>query len=232
MIRKLAVVGVIVTGVVMLTAGAAFAHVEIERDGDVSAQGVVQATLSVPNESTTQGTKTIELVFPDSPKLTTATAEDANGFTAPVNKDGAGDVTSITWTGGTITGDEEKEFPVTLGDFPADTETVEFKALQTYDDGTVVRWIEPTPAGGEEPEHPAPAVKLAAKAEGDGDHAAMDANTASTNGEHTEAAAATSDNTARWLGGAGLLVGAIGLGVGAGATIRARKATAKPGGNS
>jgi len=41
-----------------------------------------------------------------------------------------------------------------------------------------------------------------------------------------------SDNTARWLGGAGLLVGAIGLGVGAGATIRARKATAKSGGNS
>jgi len=58
------------------------------------------------------------------------------------------------------------------------------------------------------------------------------ANTASTTGEHTEAAAATSDNTARWLGGAGLLVGAVGLGVGAGATIRARKATAKSGGNS
>jgi hypothetical protein len=42
---------------------------------------------------------------------------------------------------------------------------------------------------------------------------------------HTEAAASgTSDGTARWLGGAGLVVGALGLGVGVGATLRARKA--------
>src|SRR5215204_5671652 len=132
MIRKLAVVAVVVTGVVMLTAGAAFAHVEIEREGEVTAQGVVNATLSVPNESATNATKTIELVFPASPKLTEATAENANGFTATVNKDAAGDVTSITWTGGQITGDDEVEFPISVVDFPADTETVEFKALQTY----------------------------------------------------------------------------------------------------
>jgi uncharacterized protein YcnI len=164
MIRKLAVVVVVVTGVVMLTAGAAFAHVEIERDGEVTAQGVVNATLSVPNESKTQGTKTIELVFPASPKLTTATAADANGFTATVKKDSAGAVTSITWTGGTITGEDEKSFPITLGAFPADTKTAEFKALQTYDDGTVVRWIEATPASGEEPEHPAPVLYVKGEA--------------------------------------------------------------------
>jgi uncharacterized protein len=158
MIRKLAALAVVVTGVLVLTAGAAFAHVEIEREGEVSPQGVVNATLSVPNESNTNATKTIELVFPASPKLVTATAENANGFTATVNKDAAGDVTSITWTGGEITGDDEVEFPITLGDFPKDTETVDFKALQTYDDGTVVRWIEPTPASGEEPEHPAPVL--------------------------------------------------------------------------
>jgi uncharacterized protein YcnI len=171
MIRKLAVVGVIVTGVVMLTAGAAFAHVEIEREGEVTAQGVVNATLSVPNESKTNTTKTIELVFPTSPKLTTATAEDANGFTATVNKDAGGDVTSITWSGGTISGDDEVKFPLTLGDFPADTQTADFKALQTYDDGTVVRWIEPTPAGGEEPEHPAPVLYVKGEAPHDDDAA-------------------------------------------------------------
>jgi uncharacterized protein len=171
MIRKLAVVAVVVTAVVVLTAGAAFAHVEIEREGEVTPQGVVTAKLSVPNESNTQGTKTVELVFPESPKLTTATAEDANGFTATVNKDAAGDVTSITWTGGEITGDDEVEFPMTLGDFPADTQTVEFKALQTYDDGTVVRWIEPTPASGEEPEHPAPVLYVKGEAPHDDDAA-------------------------------------------------------------
>jgi uncharacterized protein len=156
MIRKLAVVAVVVTGVVMLTAGAAFAHVEIEREGEVTAQGVVNASLSVPNESETNATTSVQLVFPESPKLKNATAENVNGFTATVQKNADGDVESITWSGGTVSGDEDAEFPVTIGDVPADTDTVEFKALQTYDDGTVVRWIDPTPEGGEEPEHPAP----------------------------------------------------------------------------
>ena len=53
MIRKLAVVGAIVTGVVALVAGPAFAHVEIERDGEVGADGVVATTLHVPNEEPT-----------------------------------------------------------------------------------------------------------------------------------------------------------------------------------
>jgi uncharacterized protein len=187
MIRKLAVVAVIVTGVVMLTAGAAFAHVEIEREGEVTAQGVVNATLSVPNESKTAKTTSIELVFPASPKLTAATAEDANGFTAAVKKDAAGDVESITWTGGTITGDDEVQFPVTIGDFPGDTQTVEFKALQTYDDATVVRWIEPTPAGGEEPEHPAPVLYVKGDAPHDDDAAATGVTTGhSDSGSHDD----------------------------------------------
>jgi Domain of unkown function (DUF1775) len=36
----------------------------------------------------------------------------------------------------------------------------EFKALQTYSDGDVVQWIEPTVKGGAEPEHPPPVLKL------------------------------------------------------------------------
>src|SRR5689334_10380054 len=113
MIRKLAVIAVVVTGVVMLTAGAAFAHVEIEREGDVSANGGATATISVPNESKSAKTTSIELVFPASPKLTNATAADANGFTATVKKDAAGDVESITWTGGEIGGNDEVKFPLT-----------------------------------------------------------------------------------------------------------------------
>jgi len=141
-------------------------------------------------------------------------------------------VTAVTWTaqpGSELKATDYQEFSVSFGPLPTNVDQVEFPAHQTYSDGKVVDWNQPTPANGEEPEHPAPAVKLAAKSEGD-EHGM--ANTASTTGEHTEAAAATSDNTARWLGGAGLLVGAVGLGVGAGATIRARKATAKSGGNS
>ncbi|MEU4518578.1 YcnI family protein [Amycolatopsis sp. NPDC024027] len=158
---------------------------------------------------------------------------------APITKDNGTQiteaVTAVTWTaqpGSELKATDYQEFSVSFGPLPTNVDEVEFPAHQTYSDGKVVDWNQPTPANGEEPEHPAPAVKLAAKATGDGDHAAMAPGTAATTGEHTEAAAATSDNTARWLGGAGLLVGAIGLGVGAGATIRARKATVKSGGNS
>jgi uncharacterized protein YcnI len=164
MIRKLAVVGAIVTGVVALVAGPAFAHVEIERDGKVSADGVVAATLHVPNESKTAGTVKIELTFPATPKLTTVEAQAVNGWTATVTKSSSGDVQAVTWSGGPVTGNTEMEFPFSIGDVPNNVDTVDFKAVQTYDDGEVVRWIEPTPPGGEEPEHPAPVLTVRGEA--------------------------------------------------------------------
>jgi uncharacterized protein YcnI len=165
MIRKLAVVGVVVTAVVALTAGAAFAHVEIEREGEVTAAGVVNATVSVPNEKSDAATTTVELVFPDSPTLKDAEAATVGSWTATVEKDDEGDVESITWTGGEITGDDEAEFPITIGDVPDDVEQIDFRAVQTYDDGDVVRWIEATPEGGEEPEHPAPILAVRGEVE-------------------------------------------------------------------
>jgi uncharacterized protein YcnI len=166
MIRKLAIAGAIVTGVVALVAGPAFAHVEISRDGAVGANGMVAATLHVPNEMPTAGTVKIELVFPASPKLTTAQAGAVNGWTATVQKNAAGDVIGITWTGGPLTGTQEIQLPLTVGAVPGSANAIDFKALQTYDDGTVVRWIEPTPAGGQEPAHPAPVLVVRGSAAG------------------------------------------------------------------
>jgi hypothetical protein len=57
-------------------------------------------------------------------------------------------------------------------------------------------------ADGSEPERPAPSVTLTPPA---------------------DAAAPVADTTARWLGGSGLLVGALGPGVGAGAVLRSRR---------
>jgi hypothetical protein len=42
-----------------------------------------------------------------------------------------------------------------------------FKALQTYSDGDIVRWID-EPAPGVEPDHPAPVLKLTKGSGGDG----------------------------------------------------------------
>jgi periplasmic copper chaperone A len=160
MIRKLLVAGAIVAGVVALGAGSAFAHVEIEREGQVGSDGTVEATLTVPNERDDAGTVKIELVFPDTPAVSDAQANEVAGWTATVEKDDEGDVESVVWTGGPIEGEEEIELPLTLGPVPDGTEEIDFDALQTYDDGDEVRWIEATPEGGEEPEHPAPVLLI------------------------------------------------------------------------
>jgi uncharacterized protein YcnI len=172
MIRKLAVVGAIVVGVVALMAGPAFAHVEIERDGEVAADGVVSTTLTVPNEEPKAGTVKVELVFPATPELTSAEPGAVTGWTATVQKSPTGAVQQVTWTGGPLTGSDKVELPLKIGNIPADVDTVDFKALQTYDNSDVVRWIEVTPAGGEEPEHPAPVLTARGKQVADDDEAA------------------------------------------------------------
>jgi hypothetical protein len=48
-----------------------------------------------------------------------------------------------------------------MGALPESGQMV-FKALQTYSDGTIVRWIDEPTTDGTEPEKPAPVLKLAA----------------------------------------------------------------------
>lgn len=160
MIRKLVVVGAIITGVIALVAGPAFAHVEIAREGVVSSDGTIRASLTVPNEEKSAGTVKITLVFPATPALKTAQPDPINGWSFNVEKNPAGDVTQIVWTGGPLTGTNSVNLPLTIGAIPNGTATIPFKALQTYDNGDVVRWIEPTPPGGAEPEHPAPVLSV------------------------------------------------------------------------
>ena len=232
----------------LLGTGIASAHVTANVYGPQPTKGGYAAVVfRVPSEEKDPITTTkVAVDFKPDYGIGSVRTKPVPGWTAevtksklptPITKDNGTQiteaVTAVTWTaqpGSELKATDYQEFSVSFGPLPTNVDQVEFPAHQTYSDGKVVDWNQPTPANGEEPEHPAPAVKLAAKA-ADGDAHANMANTASTTGDQTHAAAA-SDNTARWLGGAGLLVGAIGLGVGAGATIRARKATAKSGGNS
>ncbi len=103
-----------------------------------------------------------------------------------------------------------------------------FKTLQTYSDGNVVRWIEEAAAGGDEPENPAPVLKLTAKESEDGDGApaasasAAAGSTKSDSDASSSSSASDSDSTARGLGIAGLIVGVLGLAAGAFAIVRSR----------
>jgi uncharacterized protein YcnI len=230
-----------VTG--LLSAGVASAHVTANIYGSQPAKGGYGAIFfRVPNEDATAGTTKVEVDFKPEYAIGGVRTQPIPGWTAEVTptkldtpvKTASGTeitqvITKVTWTaapgGGLAPGSTQfQEFEISAGALPSNVDELVLPAVQTYSNGKVVNWNEVTPAGGQEPEHPAPTVALAAATSGDGDHAGM-TGTATDTG-HPAAAASSSDNTARWLGGAGLVVGALGLGVGAGATLRARKAGA------
>jgi periplasmic copper chaperone A len=75
-------------------------------------------------------------------------------------------ISQITWTataGGTKPG-QFQQFDVSIGPLPK-ASSVSFPAIQTYSDGTVVKWIEKAAPGSKtEPDHPAPTLSLTSAA--------------------------------------------------------------------
>src|SRR5271156_6299559 len=54
------------------------------------------------------------------------------------------------------------KFEILVGQLPAVTSSLTFKAVQTYSNGDIVRWIETQTPGGPDAEHPAPVLQLTA----------------------------------------------------------------------
>ena len=78
-------------------------------------------------------------------------------------------VSSVTWTadGDGLPPEQFAEFQLSVGPFPEASIEIVFTATQTYSDGEVVAWSDPTVEGQDEPEHPAPVLSLAAAGESD-----------------------------------------------------------------
>ncbi|WP_406688325.1 YcnI family protein [Saccharopolyspora sp. ID03-671] len=219
---------------IALALGSAPAHAHVSAQPEEAEKGgYAKIVFRVPNEDPVAGTVQVKVTLPEQYPLSSVRTKPVPGWTAqvekaqiaPVEVDGAQvteAVRSITWTaepGTRIGPDQFNEFEATLGAMPENADELLLPTTQTYDNGKVVEWNQPTPPGGEEPEHPAPTVKLIA-AQGEGhSHGGTPA------GAPEEAADqhGSSDETARYLGGAGLLVGALGVGVGAGALVRGRR---------
>jgi periplasmic copper chaperone A len=226
----------------LLGSGLASAHVTAKVLGEAAQQGgYSKITFRVPNEDDAAGTVKLEVKMPADAPVTSARTRPMAGWTAqitkvtldkPIKVHGAEvkeAISSVTWTaaaGTRIAPGQFEEFELSVGPLP-ETDQLVMPAIQTYEGGKVVAWDQPPADDGSEPEHPAPVIELAP--EGEDAHGGSTApaveNAASESGDTTEAAASGSDDTARWLGGAGLVVGALGLGFGVGATVRARKAT-------
>ncbi|UXA07094.1 YcnI family protein [Mycobacterium sp. SMC-2] len=186
---------------------AAWAHVHASSDNAVRGATAI-VTFQVPNESNTGAlTTALSVALPD---VASASTESMPGWTAKLDRDAAsGAVRSVTWTaapGGGIGVDQFALFRVSVK-LP-DAETVNFPATQTYSDGTVVKWDQPPQPGGGESEYPAPTLTLAAgpvPSHGHHPPSAMPADQA------TAQRPKSSDNSARLLGGAALVVGALAI---------------------
>lgn len=232
--RRAAAVAALGAASLLGLATAASAHVTV--NPDAAEQGSwAKVSFRVPNERDDAGTTKLRVELPAEHPLRSVSVRPVPGWEVemektklpkPVEADGGTiteAVTAITWTGGKIEPGQFQEFDVSFGPLPTGTDTMMFKAAQTYEGGEVVDWDQPTPENGEEPEHPAPVLKLTpASGSGHGGHGGDDANLTAAGETATGDAAEKDDGTARLLGGVGIGAGAVGIVVGGLGLARSR----------
>jgi uncharacterized protein YcnI len=153
--------------------GPASAHVTVNAQGATQG-GYAKLAFRVPNERDNASTVKVEVNIPAETAIASVSVRPTPGWTATAEKsklatplkahgeDIAEAVTKITWTapGSEVKPGQFQEFEVSAGPLP-EVDQIVFKALQTYSNNEIVRWIDEPTTGGEEPEHPAPVLKLA-----------------------------------------------------------------------
>jgi uncharacterized protein YcnI len=204
-----------ITALALPIAGAD-AHVTVQPKTATPGSYTVQ-NVRVPNETDDATTTKIAVQFP--PGFASVSTQRVPGWSVKVTKEKLavpiktddGEITEgvkqLTWTA-----DDETAgiAPGGFQDFPVSVlvpgkvgETLTFKALQTYDDGEVVRWI-----GGPDSDAPAPQVKLVA------DPAAAAPGKATAASDPDDGDGDGLAVVALVVGGLGVLLGAAGLAAG------------------
>ncbi|MEV5607121.1 YcnI family protein [Streptomyces sp. NPDC052225] len=236
---RAALVGAAAVSSVVLVSAPAFAHVSVQPEGAAAKGSYAVVDFKVPNERDDAATTKLEVSLPTDHPLASVMPEPVPGWEAKVTKSKLDKpiemhgekiteaVSKVTWTA-TGSGDAKgirpgyfQKFPVSIGQLPTDADQLVFKAIQTYDNKEVVRWIEPQQEGQEEPENPAPTLELTAAT--DDEHGSSGASSDDHADDKKETTAASSDassdssgsdTTARVLGIVGIAVGAAGVAFG------------------
>lgn len=209
----------------ILAAGAA-AHVTIQPD-TASAGGFTRLDVRVPNESDKAATDKVEVQMPDG--FAFASYEPVAGWKVEVQREQLaeplqtddGEITEqvkeITWTAtdpaAAIAPGQFRDFGLSVGlpESAKEGDVLAFPAIQSYDDGEVVRWIGPADS-----DAPAPHLTLTAA---EADHHAAPA----AEPEHEESADDDEEGSSHGLAIAALIVGALALVVGGTALVRGRR---------
>jgi uncharacterized protein YcnI len=173
--RRAATVCASTLGLLMLGMTPAVAHVTVHTDDGVQGASDAAVMFRTPDEEDHAATVKLQVFFPKAHPLLDVLVEPHQGWHSttkiatlahPVTTDDGKitkAVSEVTWTADStadgLQPGEGDDFVVTAGQLP-DTASITFRALQTYSDGDVVKWIESQAPGAPEPDHPAPVLRL------------------------------------------------------------------------
>jgi periplasmic copper chaperone A len=237
--RRANVAGLLAAGALAAPASAQ-AHISLHPN-TIPAGAFATLDVRVPGEQEGAHVTKVDTLFP--PGFTGVDYENVAGWSAkvieaklstPIKEDGETIDTQVsqivwTWTGphGKVNNGQFINFPLSLA-IPdnATGKALEFRTVQTYSNGQIVHWIEPSLTA----EHPSPRINVTAKGglieEVAGDEAGPEAGeTASsqTTPAPSTPAAKPSSGASKGLGVTALILGALGLVAGIAALITVRR---------
>lgn len=200
--KKVTVLALVVSMLAVSWAEAVSAHVVV-KPSDAKTGAYQTFTVSVPTEKNNP-TVGVKLDVPEGVSSVTPTLKP--GWTIEIDKQGTDDdavVTAITWTGGEIEVGYRDEFTFSAKtpDQPTD---LQWKAYQTYQDGTVVSWDQQPSAEDKEGGTTGPFSVTKVAADSDQDKALKSA-------DSKAAAAQSAADRALYVGIGGIILGLIAL---------------------
>ncbi|HLJ99391.1 MAG TPA: YcnI family protein, partial [Streptosporangiaceae bacterium] len=208
-LTRAAAIGAAAAAALVLLAVPAFAHITVT-PGSAAAGSSSELTFHVPNEAANADTVKVDVQIPTDHPIAQLLAKPVTGWTVAiktvtlakplVTDDGSFSqaVSEVIWSGGQIAPGQFQDFSVSADPLPVGVSQLAFKAIQTYSNGDVVRWIDLPQPGQPDPAHPAPVVMLTTAT----------APAAAVRSSATPASSATSGSSSA-LGLAGLIVGLL-----------------------
>jgi len=170
-LRRATIIGATTAASVLLFATPALAHITVTPDS-VPAGSAAVLTLHVPNEEAHASTVKVDVQIPTDHPIAQLLVEPVPGWSVAVRTvtlakpittdDGSFSqaVSEVTWSGGQILPGQFQNFAISADPMPTGVSQLALKAIQTYSNGDVVRWIDLPEPGQPAPDHPAPAVTL------------------------------------------------------------------------
>jgi periplasmic copper chaperone A len=169
--------------VILAAGGVAFAHIDPD---PIAMQAGTSGTVAFNVEHGCDGSPTTSMSFKIPDGVTDAVGVAKDGWTATLTGD------TLEFAGGPLAADEEDHFDITFT-APATAGDISFPVIQTCEQGEIA-WIEAIVEGAEEPENPAPTIKVTA------DPPTAEELTPAPEEEATEGTVAATSDTAVTLG--------------------------------